>query len=266
MAGKTLINGTAYDISGGKTLVDGTAYSIAGGKTLVSGTSYDISFGVDLAELFSGMTVLRTDGRNSGSTGRITIESVSTYLNTGETGYIFSFFNGYMSIAKIVCGTSGTQAIYQSSESYGNCWYALSSDAIWYHDTMNSGYNSKYGATLALVQFNQPEAKVDAALSALQYVSSSGANSANLSGIAVYISPTSFSAGDYVFVSVANGFSINLVNASGEPVNIFCKKPSAYSVSNNSFLRLYASSYYLAYSNNSYDKVNGGTIHAVRGG
>lgn len=44
MAGKTLINGTAYDISGGKTLVNGTAYSIAGGKTLIDGTAYDISF------------------------------------------------------------------------------------------------------------------------------------------------------------------------------------------------------------------------------
>lgn len=44
MAGKTLINGTAYDISGGKTLVNGTAYSIASGKTMVNGTNYDINF------------------------------------------------------------------------------------------------------------------------------------------------------------------------------------------------------------------------------
>ena len=45
MAHKTLINGTAYEITGGKTLIDGTAYSIAGGKTLIGGTGYDISFG-----------------------------------------------------------------------------------------------------------------------------------------------------------------------------------------------------------------------------
>ena len=44
MAHKTLVGGTAYEISGGKTLVGGTAYSIAGGKTLVGGTAYDISF------------------------------------------------------------------------------------------------------------------------------------------------------------------------------------------------------------------------------
>ena len=56
MAGKTMIDGTAYDISGGKTLVDGTAYSIAGGKTLVNGTGYDISFGLSPAvvDIWSG--------------------------------------------------------------------------------------------------------------------------------------------------------------------------------------------------------------------
>lgn len=44
MAHKTLVGGTAYEISGGKTLVGGTAYSIKNGKTLVGGTAYDISF------------------------------------------------------------------------------------------------------------------------------------------------------------------------------------------------------------------------------
>ena len=44
MAHKTLIGGTAYEISGGKTLVDGTAYSIDKGKTLVGGTAYEVGF------------------------------------------------------------------------------------------------------------------------------------------------------------------------------------------------------------------------------
>lgn len=44
MAHKTLIGGTAYEISGGKTLVDGTAYSIKNGKTLVGGTAYEVGF------------------------------------------------------------------------------------------------------------------------------------------------------------------------------------------------------------------------------
>lgn len=44
MAHKTLVNGTAYEISGGKTLVNGTAYSIDKGKTLVGGTAYEVGF------------------------------------------------------------------------------------------------------------------------------------------------------------------------------------------------------------------------------
>lgn len=42
MAHKTLVNGTAYEISGGRTLVNGTGYSIKGGRTLVNGTGYDV--------------------------------------------------------------------------------------------------------------------------------------------------------------------------------------------------------------------------------
>ena len=262
MAGKTLIGGTAYEISGGKTLIGGTAYSIAGGKTLVGGTAYDISFGVDLAELFRGMTVLRTDGRNSGSTGRITIEPVSTYLNTGETGYIFSFFNGYMSIAKIVCGTAGTQAIYQSSESYGNCWYALPYDAIWYHDTMNSGYNSKYGATLALVKFDQPEAKVDAVLSAVQHVAHDGKNSS--SSTLTFIDGSNISVGNFVFVAYNTDFAINIKRESGEMENIWSNN-----VNNPTLLHYYSNTnqYYLNASGNNTDTYNYGcSIHAVQGG
>ena len=45
MAHKTMVDGTAYGISGGKALIDGTAFSIKGGKTLVDGTAYDVGFG-----------------------------------------------------------------------------------------------------------------------------------------------------------------------------------------------------------------------------
>lgn len=44
MAHKTLIGGTAYEISGGKPLVNGTAYSIDKGKALVDGTAYEVGF------------------------------------------------------------------------------------------------------------------------------------------------------------------------------------------------------------------------------
>ena len=44
MAHKTLVNGTAHEITGGLTLVEGTSYSVKNGKVLVNGTGYDISF------------------------------------------------------------------------------------------------------------------------------------------------------------------------------------------------------------------------------
>ena len=61
MAHKTLINGTAYEISGGKTLVDGTGYEISKGATLVDGAAYEIPFGAQ-----SGITI-RLGGTVSGS-------------------------------------------------------------------------------------------------------------------------------------------------------------------------------------------------------
>ena len=60
MGHKTLIGGTAYEISGGKTLVDGTAYGISGGKTLIGGTAYDVSFARDPITIFAkGDTALQ---------------------------------------------------------------------------------------------------------------------------------------------------------------------------------------------------------------
>ncbi len=57
MAHKTLVGGTAYEISGGKALVDGTAYSIKNGKTLVDGTGYEIGFGGTVGDLAVGSAV-----------------------------------------------------------------------------------------------------------------------------------------------------------------------------------------------------------------
>lgn len=61
MGHKTLINGTAYTVSGGKTLIGGTAYNIIGGKTLVNGTAYNINFESTMASLPVGTTFI-SDG------------------------------------------------------------------------------------------------------------------------------------------------------------------------------------------------------------
>lgn len=57
MAGKTLINGTAYTINGGRTLISGTGYDIKSGKTLIGGTGQPISFGTPVSSLAVGTSV-----------------------------------------------------------------------------------------------------------------------------------------------------------------------------------------------------------------
>lgn len=49
MAHKTLIGGTAYEVSGGRTLVAGTEYNILKGRTFVGGTEYDIVFEIPIS-------------------------------------------------------------------------------------------------------------------------------------------------------------------------------------------------------------------------
>lgn len=51
MAHKTLIGGTAYEITGGRELISGTGYAKKSGRALINGTGYDISFAPKQYEL-----------------------------------------------------------------------------------------------------------------------------------------------------------------------------------------------------------------------
>lgn len=57
MAHRTLVEGTAYEITGGRIITGGTAYQIAAGRTLVEGTGYGVSFGAALSSLPVGSSV-----------------------------------------------------------------------------------------------------------------------------------------------------------------------------------------------------------------
>ena len=102
MAHKSLIDGTAYEISGGKTLVDGTAYSIKNGKTLVDGASYEVIFTV------GGPVILEVEKITSD-----TYASATTY--TGEQFILLDIYpktNGtvkvtYGGLTKTITDTSG---------------------------------------------------------------------------------------------------------------------------------------------------------------
>lgn len=57
MAGRTLVNGTGYQIKSGRTLVNGTGFAIKKGRTVVNGTGYGITFGTPLVNLSPGTSV-----------------------------------------------------------------------------------------------------------------------------------------------------------------------------------------------------------------
>ena len=57
MSHKTLISGTSYAIKGGTDLIAGTSYQIGGGgRTLVNGTAYDITFAPTYDSVFANNT------------------------------------------------------------------------------------------------------------------------------------------------------------------------------------------------------------------
>lgn len=102
MAHKTMINGTAYKISGGKTLVNGTAYKIKGGKTLVNGTAYNIS--------------LVNETRNLTITGNGFDIFQLAYYKIGNTAY---YPNGEITTYMLPKGTVITLVIVANNE-YGS--------------------------------------------------------------------------------------------------------------------------------------------------
>ena len=86
MAHKTLIDGTAYEISGGKTLIDGVAYSIDKGKTLVGGTAYEVGFG----QLATITVIGDSDGLGYIEHNGIAYDSAATFTaNIGDTIYCY---------------------------------------------------------------------------------------------------------------------------------------------------------------------------------
>ncbi len=101
MAHKTLIGGTAYEISGGKTLVGGTAYSIKNGKTLVGGTAYEVGFGGAMATV-----TLEADL----PTGYSTVEIAISYSTKDEPYGSISSAGTY----ELEMGTELTFTIYTS--------------------------------------------------------------------------------------------------------------------------------------------------------
>ena len=105
MAHKTLVNGTAYEITGGVTLVAGVSYSIKNGKALIGGTAYDISFLLPPAVL----DMWSNDYSDGG-------DSDNNYIRC------ITYADGYW----VVGGQYGND-----NESYARIAYATSPDGTW---------------------------------------------------------------------------------------------------------------------------------------
>lgn len=154
MAHKTLIGGTAYEISGGKTLVNGTAYSIDNGKTLVDGTAYEVGFKPKTAIITvtsngtrDGQATVTIDGttyKNGGtiSSNPVTIEvpigtEIVCYAEPG--GYSGIYYGGNIYVNGTVVA-NGVEA--QTAQTYT---YTVNGDVTIEVNGGRMGYYVQYG-------------------------------------------------------------------------------------------------------------------------
>lgn len=110
MAHKTLIDGTAYEISGGKTLISGTVYDITGGKTLIEGTTYEIGFTPRLWQRYELKVIPGTytiTGVNSGKDNYTSLVSKKVYAS-----YSFSADGGFQGAGTSATATSSNYSSY----------------------------------------------------------------------------------------------------------------------------------------------------------
>lgn len=127
MAHKTLVGGTAYEISGGKALIDGTAYSIKNGKALIGGTAYEVAFEkIVLVTITKNKAANKFNRSNVEINGQVYDGSVDVQIEV-PTGTV------------IKCSVSSNQADATSSEIWLNGTLILQSsetnlDIVYNHE------------------------------------------------------------------------------------------------------------------------------------
>ena len=124
MAHKTLVNGTAYDITGGMTLVEGTSYSIKGGKTLIGGTEYDISFALPAG-------VLDLFGSSSSGSGINCITYADGYWVVGGRCYDGTNYYARIAYATSLDGTWTTRDLWSGTNSANTVNCIAYADGYW---------------------------------------------------------------------------------------------------------------------------------------
>ena len=100
MPGKTMIGGTAYDVTPGSVMVGGTAYTIKEGKTMVDGTAYSIKFAGDVVVTITGSgsgngAYVKINGTKYTSAATITVPvgtgiyCYAAYLSLRKSGGVY---------------------------------------------------------------------------------------------------------------------------------------------------------------------------------
>ena len=145
MAHKTLIGGTAYEISGGKTLIGGTAYSIKNGKTLVNGTVYEIGFNVTIT--------IKGNSNNIYASVSINDEYVSdTELNVVSGTEITCFVRTYSDKRNAYILVNGEEVF--STDTSGEYEYIANKNATIHMYSTDDGesYNREHFGVITIVE------------------------------------------------------------------------------------------------------------------
>ena len=87
MAHKTLVGGTAYNVTGGKSMVSGTTYSIKKGRTLVGGTGYDINFSQEATALLYNTGDFAFQRSSSSETGKTVMATYTGFEDNSYSNY-----------------------------------------------------------------------------------------------------------------------------------------------------------------------------------
>lgn len=187
MAHKVLVGGTSYDITKGRTLIGGTGYDITKGRTLVGGTGYDISFlTATFDEIMADATIASINGRSSSSSASL---NASFRLEQTEIFYVFQFYNGFLTISKVLAEYNGedtaptvtkTDLAYTDTSQYSpfvEGTVTVNPRANAYVSTNGTSSTSVYGAVIALLQFpSYPISLVDSVLSSVTLTTVAGRN------------------------------------------------------------------------------------------
>ena len=249
MAGKTLIGGTAYKITGGKAMINGASHKVTGGKAMTGGTVYSIKFSKNpkLSEVLADMAVKKVEYRNSSSAS--TTLPVLTY----EDGdYILVFFKDKMTLMRddqrdnVFDVNGGVELTFD---------FSVPSVKI-----DNSVEDSVYGATIMSVRF--PNFNIDevrSAFSTASVVKSSGRNTYSSKNLSM--SSSGVLTGDFIFCAASGYRKLNVMGKSSPAVFNWMGET-------NDYTHLTTSGSSFVFTGNSAGtalKPYGGTIIALRG-